>query len=189
MAPPQTHFLTQPNVSTAAQQVSAKSTCRFFPDCKNLDCSFYHPKVGTQRRRGVFLCRAVLWKQIEVRFSALILFTLCVQQPCRFAAQCKRAGCTFYHPAKSVPPRHALKWTKAQSRWPDGRQMCWNVSYEEKNVLNDPPFFHFLQLIKSRSLTTWKMFCLYGFTYFIFFFCLDLFLRTKRKGGLYCNMI
>lgn len=37
-------------------------------------------------------------------------------QPCRFAAQCKRAGCTFYHPTAAVPPRHALKWTKAQSR-------------------------------------------------------------------------
>ncbi|KAM3860947.1 zinc finger CCCH domain-containing protein 14 [Diretmus argenteus] len=37
-------------------------------------------------------------------------------KPCRFAAQCKRAGCTFYHPTTSVPPRHALKWTKSQSR-------------------------------------------------------------------------
>lgn len=63
----------------AAQPISAKSTCRFFPDCKNLECPFYHPK------------------------------------PCRFAAQCKRPGCTFYHPTTSVPPRHALKWTKAQS--------------------------------------------------------------------------
>ncbi|XP_026885927.2 zinc finger CCCH domain-containing protein 14 isoform X3 [Electrophorus electricus] len=54
------------------------SVCRFFPDCKKVDCTFYHPK------------------------------------PCRFAAHCKRAGCTFYHPASSVPPRHALKWTKTQ---------------------------------------------------------------------------
>ncbi|XP_061562897.1 zinc finger CCCH domain-containing protein 14 isoform X2 [Cololabis saira] len=59
--------------------VQTTSVCRFFPDCKKMDCSFYHPK------------------------------------PCRFAAQCKRAGCTFYHPTTAVPPRHALKWTKAQS--------------------------------------------------------------------------
>ncbi|XP_076872738.1 zinc finger CCCH domain-containing protein 14 [Brachyhypopomus gauderio] len=54
------------------------SVCRFFPDCKKVDCTFYHPKL------------------------------------CRFSAHCKRAGCTFYHPAASVPPRHALKWTKTQ---------------------------------------------------------------------------
>ncbi|KAI4900230.1 hypothetical protein NFI96_026018 [Prochilodus magdalenae] len=57
----------------------SSSVCRFFPDCKKMDCTFYHPK------------------------------------PCRFAAHCKRAGCTFYHPATSVPPRHALKWTKTQT--------------------------------------------------------------------------
>ncbi|KAF4091969.1 hypothetical protein AMELA_G00015690 [Ameiurus melas] len=57
----------------------SSSVCRFFPECKRTDCTFYHPK------------------------------------PCRFAARCKRAGCPFYHPAASVPPRHALKWTKAQA--------------------------------------------------------------------------
>ncbi|KAK3522574.1 hypothetical protein QTP86_024993 [Hemibagrus guttatus] len=55
------------------------SVCRFFPECKRSDCTFYHPK------------------------------------PCRFAEHCNRAGCTFYHPVTSVPPRHALKWTKAQA--------------------------------------------------------------------------
>ncbi|XP_062857841.1 zinc finger CCCH domain-containing protein 14 [Trichomycterus rosablanca] len=60
-------------------QSQSSSVCRFFPDCKRADCTFYHPK------------------------------------PCRFAAHCKRAGCTFYHPAAPVPPRHALKWIKAQA--------------------------------------------------------------------------
>ncbi|XP_061125550.1 zinc finger CCCH domain-containing protein 14 isoform X2 [Syngnathus typhle] len=55
------------------------SMCRFFPQCKKMDCAFYHPK------------------------------------PCHFAGQCKRDGCTFFHPNASVPPRHALKWTKTQS--------------------------------------------------------------------------
>nr|XP_046229826.1 zinc finger CCCH domain-containing protein 14 isoform X2 [Scatophagus argus] len=63
----------------AAQPVQVTSVCRFYPDCKKMECAFYHPK------------------------------------PCRFAAQCKRVGCTFYHPTTSVPPRHALKWTKTQS--------------------------------------------------------------------------
>nr|XP_020472987.1 zinc finger CCCH domain-containing protein 14 [Monopterus albus] len=68
-----------PPPKPAMQPVQTVSVCRFFPECKKVDCLFYHPK------------------------------------PCRFAAQCKRAGCTFYHPTTSVPPRHALKWTKAQS--------------------------------------------------------------------------
>ncbi|XP_053497266.1 zinc finger CCCH domain-containing protein 14 isoform X2 [Ictalurus furcatus] len=57
----------------------SSSVCRFFPECKRTDCTFYHPK------------------------------------PCRFAAHCNRTGCPFYHPPASVPPRHALKWTKAQA--------------------------------------------------------------------------
>ncbi|XP_037541364.1 zinc finger CCCH domain-containing protein 14 isoform X2 [Nematolebias whitei] len=68
-----------PPLRPAVQPAQTTSVCRFFPDCKKMDCSFYHPK------------------------------------PCRFATQCKRAGCTFYHPTTAVPPRHALKWTKAQS--------------------------------------------------------------------------
>ncbi|NWI11586.1 ZC3HE protein, partial [Crypturellus soui] len=35
---------------------------------------------------------------------------------CRFNTQCTRPDCTFYHPTISVPPRHALKWTRAQTR-------------------------------------------------------------------------
>ncbi|XP_067338895.1 zinc finger CCCH domain-containing protein 14 isoform X2 [Channa argus] len=68
-----------PPPKPAVPVVQTTSVCRFFPDCKKMDCLFYHPK------------------------------------PCRFAAQCKRVGCTFYHPTTSVPPRHALKWTKTQS--------------------------------------------------------------------------
>ncbi|KAI5607475.1 zinc finger CCCH domain-containing protein 14, partial [Silurus asotus] len=68
--------LLQPPKPAAPQ---SNSVCRFFPECKRTDCTFYHPK------------------------------------PCRFASHCKRSGCTFYHPPASVPPRHALKWTKAQT--------------------------------------------------------------------------
>ncbi|CAL8316187.1 unnamed protein product [Merluccius merluccius] len=76
-----------PPPRTAAAAPQSSSVCRFFPDCKKMDCSFYHPK------------------------------------PCRFATQCKRAGCTFYHPTATLPPRHALKWTKAQSRQ-NHEQLC-----------------------------------------------------------------
>ncbi|XP_060685299.1 zinc finger CCCH domain-containing protein 14 isoform X1 [Hemiscyllium ocellatum] len=56
----------------------SSSLCRFFPDCKKIECPFIHPK------------------------------------PCRFSTHCKRADCTFYHPAVTLPPRHALKWTRPQ---------------------------------------------------------------------------
>uniref|UniRef100_A0A1A8E2I4 Zinc finger CCCH domain-containing protein 14 n=2 Tax=Nothobranchius kadleci TaxID=1051664 RepID=A0A1A8E2I4_NOTKA len=69
----------RPGNMQTVQPAQTTSVCRFFPECKKMDCAFYHPK------------------------------------PCRFAAQCKRTGCTFYHPTTAVPPRHALKWTKAQS--------------------------------------------------------------------------
>ncbi|KAM9381364.1 zinc finger CCCH domain-containing protein 14 [Phaethornis superciliosus] len=35
---------------------------------------------------------------------------------CRFNTQCTRPDCTFYHPTIAVPPRHALKWTRTQTR-------------------------------------------------------------------------
>lgn len=52
-------------------------------------------------------------------------------QPCRFAGLCKRAGCTFYHPNSSLPPRHALKWTKTHSRWTEGDKTKWNDNNTE----------------------------------------------------------
>ncbi|KAM9839950.1 zinc finger CCCH domain-containing protein 14 [Aulostomus maculatus] len=69
----------QPGPGKVVPAVQTTSVCRFFPECKKMDCAYYHPK------------------------------------PCRFAGQCKRTGCTFYHPTTSVPPRHALKWTKTQN--------------------------------------------------------------------------
>uniref|UniRef100_A0A803T6T1 Zinc finger CCCH domain-containing protein 14 n=1 Tax=Anolis carolinensis TaxID=28377 RepID=A0A803T6T1_ANOCA len=59
---------------------STSQLCRFFPSCKKMECSFYHPKH------------------------------------CRFNTHCTRVDCTFYHPSVSVPPRHALKWTRNQTR-------------------------------------------------------------------------
>ncbi|MBN3287578.1 ZC3HE protein, partial [Polyodon spathula] len=68
-----------PPVKAPAPSVSG-NVCHFFPECKSMDCRFYHPK------------------------------------PCRFTTQCKRLDCSFYHPTVSLPPRHALKWTRAQNR-------------------------------------------------------------------------
>lgn len=108
-------WLTPICVFAAAQPAKAVKVCRFFPECKNVDCQFYHPKV----RQKIWLCGGNNYSFRH--FILKILFwnkssEFC-QQACRFAAMCKRASCTFYHPTTSVPPRHALKWTKAQTRW------------------------------------------------------------------------
>lgn len=125
-------FVSKRNVSTAAQPTSAKTTCRFFPDCKNLDCQFYHPKVKTKSTLSFLSDCPVKTGCSKLHLSVFYsVNSLCcvVLQPCHFAAQCKRAGCTFYHPTTSVPPRHALKWTKAQSRWSYRRQMARFFSF------------------------------------------------------------
>lgn len=36
-------------VSTAAQPAKVANVCRFFPECKNVDCQFYHPKVRKKK--------------------------------------------------------------------------------------------------------------------------------------------
>lgn len=41
----QSSSLTRVFVFAAAQPVQTTSVCRFFPDCKKMDCPFYHPKV------------------------------------------------------------------------------------------------------------------------------------------------
>ncbi|XP_042194206.1 zinc finger CCCH domain-containing protein 14 isoform X2 [Callorhinchus milii] len=68
----------QPLLKQPAVISSGSSLCRFFPECKKVECPFIHPK------------------------------------PCRFGTHCKRADCTFYHPVVTLPPRHALKWTRSQ---------------------------------------------------------------------------
>ncbi|XP_020494478.2 zinc finger CCCH domain-containing protein 14 isoform X1 [Labrus bergylta] len=92
--------------------------CKYDARCTKPDCPFTHASrrstVGPPSRPAVqpvqttAVCRFFPdCKKMDCPFYH--------PKACRFAAQCKRAGCTFYHPNISVPPRHALKWTKAQS--------------------------------------------------------------------------
>lgn len=120
-------WLTPVCVFAAAQAAKAANVCRFFPECKNVDCKFYHPKV----RQNILFYFAN--KSIRHKKNFWIKSSEFCQQACRFAAMCKRASCTFYHPTTSVPPRHALKWTKAQSRWTQlyaWVQLSVHVSFE-----------------------------------------------------------
>ncbi|XP_074542043.1 zinc finger CCCH domain-containing protein 14 [Halichoeres trimaculatus] len=92
--------------------------CKYDARCTKPDCPFTH--VSRRGAAGPPQRPAVQPVQTTTvcRFFPECKKTECPfyhPKPCRFAAQCKRAGCTFYHPSPSVPPRHALKWTKAQS--------------------------------------------------------------------------
>ncbi|XP_037100426.1 zinc finger CCCH domain-containing protein 14 isoform X2 [Syngnathus acus] len=113
-------------------------TCKTFPSCKFGDkCLFIHPNCKYDARcskpdcpythvsrRGATAAppaRPVVPPAPTV--SMCRFFPQCKKmdcpfyhpKPCHFAGQCNRDGCTFFHPNASVPPRHALKWTKTQS--------------------------------------------------------------------------
>uniref|UniRef100_A0A4W5RPK7 Zinc finger CCCH domain-containing protein 14 n=1 Tax=Hucho hucho TaxID=62062 RepID=A0A4W5RPK7_9TELE len=93
--------------------------CKFDAKCSKPDCPFTHVSRGgpasyTPPARPVPppQSRSVCSFFPECKKMSCLFYH---PKPCRFGAQCKRTGCTFYHPTASVPPRHALKWTKAQS--------------------------------------------------------------------------
>ncbi|KAK5853023.1 hypothetical protein PBY51_006846 [Eleginops maclovinus] len=92
--------------------------CKYDGRCTKPDCPFTHvtrrstvappPRPAVQPVQTASVCRFFPeCKKMDCPFYH--------PKPCRFAAKCKRSGCTFYHPTTSVPPRHALKWTKTQT--------------------------------------------------------------------------
>uniref|UniRef100_A0A672GN82 Zinc finger CCCH domain-containing protein 14 n=1 Tax=Salarias fasciatus TaxID=181472 RepID=A0A672GN82_SALFA len=116
---PTTQCKTFPNCKFGDKCLFVHPNCKYDARCTKPDCPFTHvsrrsaaappPRPALQPLQSTSVCR---------------FFPDCMKmdcpffhpKACRFAAQCKRAGCTFYHPTTAVPPRHALKWTKAQSR-------------------------------------------------------------------------
>ncbi|XP_077367221.1 zinc finger CCCH domain-containing protein 14 isoform X2 [Festucalex cinctus] len=113
-------------------------TCKTFPTCKFGDkCLFVHPNckydarcskpdcpyTHVSRRGAVAPPPRPVAPPAAPTVSMCRFFPQCKKmdcpfyhpKPCHFAGQCNRDGCTFFHPAASVPPRHALKWTKTQS--------------------------------------------------------------------------
>ncbi|XP_029965758.1 zinc finger CCCH domain-containing protein 14 isoform X2 [Salarias fasciatus] len=115
---PTTQCKTFPNCKFGDKCLFVHPNCKYDARCTKPDCPFTHvsrrsaaappPRPALQPLQSTSVCR---------------FFPDCMKmdcpffhpKACRFAAQCKRAGCTFYHPTTAVPPRHALKWTKAQS--------------------------------------------------------------------------
>lgn len=60
-------------LSAAAQPAKATNVCRFFPECKNVDCQFYHPKV---RKIGIWLCDGNNWFVLYPILNLIFLLNL-----------------------------------------------------------------------------------------------------------------
>ncbi|NXU56723.1 ZC3HE protein, partial [Turnix velox] len=115
--------------------------CKVFPNCKFADkCLFIHPNckydakctkpdcpyTHASRRSPHPLPKPAPLPTPSISSSSLLckFFPACKKMECpfyhpkhcRFNTQCTRPDCTFYHPTITVPPRHALKWTRAQAR-------------------------------------------------------------------------
>ncbi|XP_036943204.1 zinc finger CCCH domain-containing protein 14 isoform X1 [Acanthopagrus latus] len=115
---PTTQCKTFPNCKFGDKCLFVHPNCKYDARCSKPECPFTHvsrrstvappPRPAMQPVQNTTVCRFFPdCKKMECPFYH--------PKPCRFAGQCKRAGCTFYHPTTSVPPRHALKWTKTQS--------------------------------------------------------------------------
>ncbi|XP_019740606.1 zinc finger CCCH domain-containing protein 14 isoform X2 [Hippocampus comes] len=92
--------------------------CKYDARCSKPDCPYTHvsrrgalappPRPVAPPAQTVSMCRFFpQCKKMDCPFYH--------PKPCHFASQCNRDGCTFFHPNASVPPRHALKWSKTQS--------------------------------------------------------------------------
>ncbi|KAF1497209.1 Zinc finger CCCH domain-containing protein 14, partial [Eudyptula minor novaehollandiae] len=115
--------------------------CKVFPNCKFADkCLFIHPNCKYDAKCTKPDCpythasrrtphpppkpAPLPTPSISTSSPLCKFFPACKKMECpfyhpkhcRFNTQCTRPDCTFYHPAIAVPPRHALKWTRTQTR-------------------------------------------------------------------------
>ncbi|XP_077179546.1 zinc finger CCCH domain-containing protein 14 isoform X2 [Paroedura picta] len=110
-----------PNCKFADKCLFIHPNCKYDAKCSKPDCPYTHasrrtplppskpapPPVPATSSTSQ-LCRFFpACKKMECPFYH--------PKHCRFNTQCTRADCTFYHPTVSVPPRHALKWTRTQT--------------------------------------------------------------------------
>ncbi|NXJ95340.1 ZC3HE protein, partial [Corythaixoides concolor] len=111
-----------PNCKFADKCLFIHPNCKYDAKCTKPDCPYTHasrraphpsPKQAPPPTPSVSpsspLCKFFpACKKMECPFYH--------PKHCRFNTQCTRPDCTFYHPTVAVPPRHALKWTRTQTR-------------------------------------------------------------------------
>ncbi|KAJ1079335.1 hypothetical protein K5549_020439, partial [Capra hircus] len=111
-----------PNCKFAEKCLFVHPNCKYDAKCTKPDCPFTHMSrrtPGSRREQPVSAAPLLSWAgcrcgslhQLCRRVEAALSL-----QHCRFNTQCTRPDCTFYHPAVAVPPRHALKWIRPQTR-------------------------------------------------------------------------
>ncbi|XP_053737639.1 zinc finger CCCH domain-containing protein 14 [Synchiropus splendidus] len=125
---PTTPCKTFPNCQFGDKCLFVHPNCKFDARCTKPDCPFTHASVRKPKQAAPVQRPAPPTVQTP---NACRFFPECKKmdcpfyhpKPCRYAGACKRPDCTFFHPNVSVPPRHALKWSKAQSSTAEVAQM------------------------------------------------------------------
>uniref|UniRef100_F1N567 Zinc finger CCCH domain-containing protein 14 n=1 Tax=Bos taurus TaxID=9913 RepID=F1N567_BOVIN len=109
-----------PNCKFAEKCLFVHPNCKYDAKCTKPDCPFTHmsrrtpglppkPVTAPAPPSSSQLCRYFpACKKMECPFYH--------PKHCRFNTQCTRPDCAFYHPTITVPPRHALKWIRPQTR-------------------------------------------------------------------------
>ncbi|XP_029453614.1 zinc finger CCCH domain-containing protein 14 isoform X2 [Rhinatrema bivittatum] len=108
-----------PNCKFAEKCLFIHPNCKYDAKCTRSDCPYTH----ASRRTPVHTAKPAPTPVPPSPSQVCRYFPACKKMECpffhpkhcRFNTQCTRPDCTFYHPTVSVPPRHALKWTKPQT--------------------------------------------------------------------------
>uniref|UniRef100_A0A2K6SA81 Zinc finger CCCH domain-containing protein 14 n=1 Tax=Saimiri boliviensis boliviensis TaxID=39432 RepID=A0A2K6SA81_SAIBB len=109
-----------PNCKFAEKCLFVHPNCKYDAKCTKPDCPFTH----VSRRIPVLSPKPVASPAPPSSSQLCRYFPACKKMECpfyhpkhcRFNTQCTRPDCTFYHPTINVPPRHALKWIRPQTR-------------------------------------------------------------------------
>nr|XP_033807383.1 zinc finger CCCH domain-containing protein 14 isoform X1 [Geotrypetes seraphini]XP_033807386.1 zinc finger CCCH domain-containing protein 14 isoform X1 [Geotrypetes seraphini] len=113
-----------PNCKFAEKCLFIHPNCKYDAKCTRPDCPYTHASRRTPVHAAKPVPAPVPVPVPSTTAQVCRYFPACKKMECpffhpkhcRFNTQCTRADCPFYHPTVSVPPRHALKWTRPQTR-------------------------------------------------------------------------
>ncbi|NWH56626.1 ZC3HE protein, partial [Geococcyx californianus] len=111
-----------PNCKFADKCLFIHPNCKYDAKCTKPDCPYTHASRRTTHPSSKPAPLPV--PSLSATNPLCKFFPACKKMECpfyhpkhcRFNTQCTRPDCPFYHPTIAVPPRHALKWTRTQTR-------------------------------------------------------------------------